>query len=71
MSKKQRQNAQKREAQKAAKAAAEEERLAAVARHKRDLERARIAEQAKKSAGKTVSGGMKASVDGNGKLVWE
>ncbi|KAH6910504.1 hypothetical protein BKA70DRAFT_1100620 [Coprinopsis sp. MPI-PUGE-AT-0042] len=71
MSKKQRQNAQKRDAQKAAKAASEEERLAAVAQHKRGLERVRMAEQAKKSGGKTVSGGMKASVDENGKLVWE
>ncbi|TFK24052.1 hypothetical protein FA15DRAFT_619886 [Coprinopsis marcescibilis] len=69
--KKQRQNAQKKEAQKATKVAAEEERLAALARHKRDLERLRIAEQASKPAGKTVSGGMKASVNENGKLVWE
>ncbi|EAU89915.1 hypothetical protein CC1G_08397 [Coprinopsis cinerea okayama7 len=70
--KKQRQNAAKREAQKATKAAAEEERLAAQARHKRELERLRMAEQAKKSSsGKTVSGGMKATVDERGKLVWE
>jgi hypothetical protein len=71
-SKQQRQNAQKREAQKAAKAAAEEERLAALARHRKGLERERMAEQAKKSGGgKTLSGGMKATVNERGSLVWE
>lgn len=46
--KKQRQNAAKREAQKAQKADAEAERLATLAKHKRDLERAKMAEQNRK-----------------------
>ena len=53
----------------AAKAAAEAERLATLAKHKRELERTRIAEQTKSSS-KNVSGGMSAYVDENGKLVW-
>ena len=69
LTKKQRQHAAKREAEKAAKAAAEAERLATLAKHKRELERTRIAEQAKSSS-KNVSGGMSAYVDENGKLVW-
>ena len=60
----------KREGEKTAKADADAEREATLARHKRELERIRMAEQAK-SAKKTVSGGMSASVDSNGKLVWE
>lgn len=47
MSKKQRQNAAKREAQKQAKLDAEKERLEVLARHKREAERAKMAEQAK------------------------
>ena len=70
-SKRQRQNAQKRENQKAVKADAEAERLAVLAKHKRELEKVRMAEQLSKSAGKTPSGGMKATVDDRGKLVWE
>ncbi|KAI0630717.1 hypothetical protein C8Q77DRAFT_1200026 [Trametes polyzona] len=70
LTKKQRQHAAKREAEKAAKAEAEAARLAALAKHKRELERARIAEQAKASK-KQTSGGMSASVDENGKLIWE
>jgi hypothetical protein len=69
---KQRQNAKKRDGQKATKAAAESERLAALAKHKRELEKARIIEQSR-SGGKTgkVSGGMAPVVDATGKLVWE
>ena len=59
LTKKQRQHAAKREAQKAAKADAEQERLATLAKHKRELERARMAEQAKTTK-KTASGGMSA-----------
>ncbi|KAI0358338.1 hypothetical protein OH77DRAFT_1397778 [Trametes cingulata] len=70
LTKKQRQHAAKREAEKAAKAQAEAERLATLAKHKRELERARIAEQAKASK-KQASGGMSAYVDENGKLVWQ
>ena len=69
LTKKQRQHAARREAQKAAKADAEAERLATLAKHKRELERTRMAEQAKSS--KTPSGGMSAYVDENGKLVWQ
>ena len=72
MTKRQRQNAQKRENQKAAKTEAESQRLAALANHKRELERTRILEQyGGKSGGKSSSGGMKAIVDEHGKLVWE
>ncbi|GBE86279.1 hypothetical protein SCP_0901580 [Sparassis crispa] len=70
MTKKQRQNAARREAQKSAKVDAEEERQARLALHKRELERAKIAEQYSNS-GKTTSGGMTAFVDENGKLVWK
>lgn len=69
--KRQRQNADKRDAAKAEKDAQEKERLERLARHKRELERSRIAEQySSSSSKKNVSGGMKASVDG-GKLVWD
>ncbi len=69
LTKKQRQHAARREAQKAAKVEAEAERLATLAKHKRELEKAKIAEQTKASK-KTPSGGMSAYVDENGKLVW-
>lgn len=69
LSKRQRQNAAKREAEKAGKAQAEAERLAKLAKHKRELEKAKIAEQFKGKG--STSGGMKASVDSRGKLVWE
>jgi hypothetical protein len=72
--KRQRQNAAKRETQKAAKASAEADRLATLAKHKRELERTKMLEQfASGGGGKggKTSGGMKASVDGNGKLVWD
>ncbi|KAL0066662.1 hypothetical protein AAF712_006265 [Marasmius tenuissimus] len=72
MTKKQRQNARKREEQKAAKAEQEKQRLATVSQHKRTLEQERMKEQnSKKGGGKSMSGGMQASVDEKGKLVWE
>jgi hypothetical protein len=48
--------------------------LATLAKHKRELERTKMLEQfASGGGGKggKTSGGMKASVDGNGKLVWD
>ncbi|KAF8633195.1 hypothetical protein AX15_001465 [Amanita polypyramis BW_CC] len=69
--KKQRQHAKKREATKTAKAEAETQRLATLAKHKQQLENMRIMEQISKKTGKTASGGMTASVDDNGNLVWE
>ena len=66
MTKMQRQNAAKREAQKAAKAEAEAQRLATLAKHKRDLEKEKITEQYSKK-----SGGSSASIDGKGHLVWD
>ncbi|KAF8812886.1 hypothetical protein BYT27DRAFT_7182243 [Phlegmacium glaucopus] len=72
MTKRKRQNAQKRESEKAAKAEAEVQRLAVLAKHKRELESIRALEQySSKSGGKLSGGGMKASVDERGKLVWE
>jgi DNA-binding protein H-NS len=65
MTKKQRQNAAKREAQKSAKAEAEAQRLATLSKHKRELEKAKIAEQYSKN------GGSSASVDNKGHLVWD
>jgi hypothetical protein len=69
LTKRQRQNAQRREAQKAAKSEAEAERLATLAKHKRELEKAKMTEQFS-SKGKT-GGGMNASVDDKGRLVWD
>jgi len=72
MTKRQRQNAQKRENEKIAKAEAEAQRLSVLSKHKQELERTRMVEQyGGKSGGKSPSGGMKASVDERGKLVWE
>ncbi|KAG9318956.1 hypothetical protein JVU11DRAFT_1071 [Chiua virens] len=71
MTKKQRQNARKRELAKAAKAEAEAARLQGLAKHKHELERLRIIEQSQQGGGKRPSGGMQASVDDRGKLVWE
>ncbi|KAL0955265.1 hypothetical protein HGRIS_004155 [Hohenbuehelia grisea] len=53
LTKKQRQNANKREAQKQAKAEADAERLATLAKHKREVERARMNEQATQRNAKT------------------
>lgn len=71
MTKKQRQNARKRELAKAVKADAEAARLEGLAKHKRELERLRIIEQSRQGGGKQTSGGMHATVDDGGKLVWE
>ncbi|KZT43206.1 hypothetical protein SISSUDRAFT_1030052 [Sistotremastrum suecicum HHB10207 ss-3] len=70
LTKKQRQNQAKREVEKEAKAAAEKERLERLAAHRRELEKVKIAEQYK-SKPKQKGGGMTASVDESGKLVWE
>jgi DNA-binding protein H-NS len=70
LTKKQRQNAAKRDTEKALKAEAETERQAALRAHKKELEKVKMAEQAKPK-GKVLSGGMTASVDKNGRLVWE
>lgn len=71
MTKKQRQNARKRELAKSAKADAEVARLEGLAKHKRELEHMRIIEQSRQGGGKRPSGGMQATVDDRGKLVWE
>ncbi|KAF8832524.1 hypothetical protein F5879DRAFT_943572 [Lentinula edodes] len=72
MNKRQRQNAARREAEKSAKADSERERIAALARHQRELDSARMEAQYGKSGGKkTTSGGMKAVIDEKGKLVWD
>ncbi|KIK92599.1 hypothetical protein PAXRUDRAFT_146974 [Paxillus rubicundulus Ve08.2h10] len=71
MTKKQRQNAKKREMAKAAKADVETARLAGLANHKRELERLRIIELSQQGGGKRPSGGMQASVDDRGRLVWD
>lgn len=71
MTKKQRQNAKKREILKVAKAEAEAIRLEGLATHKRGLERQRIIELSRSGGGKRPSGGMQAVVDDRGKLVWE
>ncbi|KAG8795426.1 hypothetical protein FRC12_014589 [Ceratobasidium sp. 428] len=73
LSKKQRQNAAKRDAAKAAKVDSEADRQARLAAHKREQERERIAQQyAKPAPGKgKASGGMTASVNEKGSLVWD
>lgn len=73
LTKKQRQNAAKRDAAKSVKAEAEEERLAKLQAHKRALERDRISQAyAKPATGKgKASGGMTASVNEKGSLVWD
>ncbi|KAG5719198.1 hypothetical protein E4T56_gene11766 [Termitomyces sp. T112] len=71
LTKRQRQNAARREAQKTVKEEAEHERRATLARHQRELENERMKEQAKGRGAKKVSGGMKAVVSESGKLVWE
>ena len=71
--KRQRQNALRRDKEKAAKAGAERQRLAVLASHKRELERINIQKQHNDKSGSksSTSGGMKATVDDRGKLVWE
>jgi DNA-binding protein H-NS len=71
LTKRQRQNAQKREQQKAAKVDAETQRLATLAGHKRDLEKVRMEELFSKGSGSKPSGGMRAAVNEQGKLIWE
>ncbi|KAG6860824.1 hypothetical protein C0995_007155 [Termitomyces sp. Mi166 len=71
LTKRQRQNAARREAQKVMKEEAEHERRATLARHQRELENERMKEQARGKGGKKVSGGMMAVVSESGKLVWE
>ena len=61
----------RRKAEKEAKAQAEAERLATLAKHKRELEKARMMEQYAKGSKGKASGGMSATVDENGKLVWQ
>ncbi|KAG9027967.1 hypothetical protein FRB95_007014 [Tulasnella sp. JGI-2019a] len=68
--KRQRQREAKREATKAVKADGEAERLAILAKYKREQEKARMDAQAKKGKSSKLSGGMTASVQ-NGNLVWE
>ena len=50
---------------------AEAQRQASLAKHKRDLEKARIAEQLNSSKGKKASGGMSSYVNEKGQLVWD
>jgi len=70
--KRQRQNAARRDAQKSVRADVERERLATLTRHKKQLEQERIAElYSKGGKGKTLSGGMRALIDENGALVWQ
>lgn len=55
-----------------AKAEAEAARLATLAKHRRELERTKIAEQyAGKGKGGSKASEAKASIDENGKLVWD
>ncbi|PPQ66139.1 hypothetical protein CVT24_000225 [Panaeolus cyanescens] len=70
LTKKQLQNKKRREAEKAANAEQEKDRLARLAAHKRQLEIEKMKEQQKKGKSKE-SGGMKATIDAGGKLVWE
>lgn len=47
-------------------------RLARLAEYERERERARIVEQlGRKPKGKAPSGGMTASIDSRGKMVWD
>ena len=69
LTKKQRQNQKRKELEKSEKAAARAEQEAALARHKRELQEVRMQEQFAK--GKKTSGGMKATVDAKGHMVFE
>lgn len=69
--KKQRQNAKRNQMLKDAKADAEAERLAKLAERRRALEREHIIDQSRRGGGKQTSGGMQATVDNRGKLVWD
>lgn len=69
--KKQRQNARRNKMLKDAKADAEVERQAKLAERRRALEREQIINQSRHGGGKQTSGGMQATVDSRGKLVWD
>jgi len=69
MTKKQRQNQAKREAEKAEKAEAQQQQMKALSEHRKQLEKARIDELHKK--GKQLSGGMSMSVGNTGKAEWD
>lgn len=45
--------------------------MATLAKHKQQLEKEKMMDQLSKGRSKVPSGGMHASVDDNGKLVWE
>jgi hypothetical protein len=71
LTKKQRQNAKRNQMLKDAKADAEVERQAKLAERRRALEREQIIDQSRRGGGKQTSGGMQATVDSRGKLVWD
>lgn len=71
LTKKQRQNAKRNQMLKEAKAEAEAERQAKLAERRRALEREEIINQSRRGGGKQTSGGMQATVDSRGKLVWD
>ncbi|KAG1719933.1 hypothetical protein EDB19DRAFT_609676 [Suillus lakei] len=71
LTKKQRQNAKRNQMLKDAKADAEAERQAKLAERRRALEREQIIDQSRRGGGKQTSGGMQATVDSRGKLVWD
>lgn len=72
LTKKQRQNRKTAELKKAAKADQASVQQSAFDAHRRELERERMKAQASAGKGKgKVSGGMVASVDEGGKLVWD
>ncbi|KAH7910190.1 hypothetical protein BJ138DRAFT_1065661 [Hygrophoropsis aurantiaca] len=72
LTKRQRQNANKRAAEKAAKAESDTIQQARLAQHRRELERAKIMEQVSRKGGrKTPGGGMQASVDSQGHMVFD
>lgn len=71
LTKKQRQNAKRNQMLKEAKADAEIERQAKLAERRRALEREEIINQSRRGGGKQTSGGMQATVDSRGKLVWD
>jgi len=69
MNKKQRQRLAKQEAEKANKAANEQDRLQRLASHRKQQEKAHIEDMYK--TGRQSSGGMSMSVDDRGKAVWD
>ncbi|KAG0698089.1 hypothetical protein DFH29DRAFT_984034 [Suillus ampliporus] len=71
LTQKQRQNAKRNQALKAVKADAEAERQAKLAERKRAREREQLIDQSRGGGGKQISGGMSASVDSRGKLVFD